>query len=859
MMTAKRLSAATLIMVGLLVQMVFSQSVLRVSKIDPDAEFTTIQGAVNEAKAGYIIEIIDTETYDEQVTIDSTKTGLTLRSSNPKSRIKPVIKWQDVTNRSPITPAEAQNPALSGQFEQCGALRIIRAEKVTIDGIVVDGGGAAPFAYPGVWCADKNGSPPCWPLFHGNAAIAVVVSVGAVIKNCDLRNAYFGIAVKDRNTGGIFANRNPSDNDTTVPLAKFGTTGNHLFEHNRIHNNSVGVYFESSWDLGSTVRYNLIFNNFHQPGTALPATIAPDDVAAGAISFKDNFLSPVAIYNNTLNNNNMNIIGNWQIGAQHLLFNNIFGRTSSFPNDPAIGDRSIQHKFPYRMHNSVFAAQRQLEAGERYIGGCADPSQGIYGQEIRGITQVQMGNGMPDPNTAMTTVSCNAPLAATVTTNNFIPHGALLTGTVWPASANIRWLETTSRTGIMGIEDLFDSTDPADDAPFLRPKWSHPLVQQFISKQGWGAVAPGSAPVDLGARQSSSQSSTVARITPVSVVRVSGTTAAASFRLSVEGGVFNNPQIKLIRWVSPIPNNTNETGQAAKIVPQSSIVSGITVSGGTAVNEGINNINVSGIPPISAGTGTEYGFFEIVLEGEDAYGNKIISDVGFLPFRTLEHLLKIEVLNAAGTEVLSKVRNAAGDVISDIGVMVGEPVKLRLIPVKIDNGFETSFTEGPLKEIELMLSSDAAARMWNVSDDKEFTKTFNHFESMVYNIYFKRAANELISGAGIYEGGGQYLPFPGMVEITVRPGPAAKIAFVDPIPRSQLSDLGRTPSITPGSDFSVVVEVRDRFDNPVNTPAAVNISVTGFSTAERNVGTVGPSSATSDTTGKAVFTANVDK
>jgi hypothetical protein len=26
-----------------------------------------------------------------------------------------------------------------------------------------------------------------------------------------------------------------------------------LFEHNRIHNNSIGMFFESTWDLGSVI------------------------------------------------------------------------------------------------------------------------------------------------------------------------------------------------------------------------------------------------------------------------------------------------------------------------------------------------------------------------------------------------------------------------------------------------------------------------------------------------------------------------------------------------------------------------------------------------------------------------------
>ncbi len=92
------------------------------------------------------------------------------------------------------------------------------------------------------------------------------MSGGAHITNCDISNAYLGINFKDRNEGGIFANANPADlqPQNIVPMSGFGRTGNHIMEYNRVHNNSFGMYFESSWDLGSTIRYNLIYENHHQ-------------------------------------------------------------------------------------------------------------------------------------------------------------------------------------------------------------------------------------------------------------------------------------------------------------------------------------------------------------------------------------------------------------------------------------------------------------------------------------------------------------------------------------------------------------------------------------------------------------------
>ena len=59
-------------------------------------QFTSVQAAIYAAGADgaavVMIVILDTATYEEQVTIDSSCSGLTVRSSSPKSLRKPVIR-----------------------------------------------------------------------------------------------------------------------------------------------------------------------------------------------------------------------------------------------------------------------------------------------------------------------------------------------------------------------------------------------------------------------------------------------------------------------------------------------------------------------------------------------------------------------------------------------------------------------------------------------------------------------------------------------------------------------------------------------------------------------------------------------
>jgi hypothetical protein len=63
---------------------------------------------------------------------------------------KPVIRHKDTKNIQPTTCAEAKKEE-SITFDQNGAFRVMRARRITIDGIAVDGGGPYVFGANGIW------------------------------------------------------------------------------------------------------------------------------------------------------------------------------------------------------------------------------------------------------------------------------------------------------------------------------------------------------------------------------------------------------------------------------------------------------------------------------------------------------------------------------------------------------------------------------------------------------------------------------------------------------------------------------------------------------------------------------------
>jgi len=776
MLAVKRLGMMmAMIALGVLVCTTFAQKVpqagthITVAKVG--GMFSTIQAAVNVAQPGQVIEILDTEVYAEQVTIDGRigaytgagggfadvhhwgagvvggKYGITIRYvPAPGVAGRPAIRWQDTRNQSPRDSIEARNMSDSvgaaGNYETCGALRILRTYGVTIEGIIIDGVASAPYGYPRVWGGVD-------PMVHGNAAVAISVSGNIQIRDCELRNAYYGIFITDRNTGGIFANPNPhdSDADLIIPLSGFGKMGNHLIEYNKIHNNSAGIFSQSAWDLGSTIRYNLIYSNYHKPTTVFPAGLADHgDFVAGGIKFKDQYLSPVAIYNNTFHDNEGNIYGTWRVGYQHLIFNNIFGARRGSTNDIFF----IEGAHPYRMKNSVFL-------------------------------------------------------------QNLLPTTTL--GTSFP---------TDVRALGMSAANFFQSITPTD-FNFLEPNWSISGIQNG----GWqesgiinedGKIADIGAIPSVGKRPCDGRAQTSrVRITPFDAVTVNGTTATAGFMVNYEVGNISELSVKHARWIAPIPDNSylllptdgGSWGNNGRIIPAASIHPAIPLT--STITPGSNRLAFS-IPSVESDT--EYGFIELVLQGKDGIGRTITSDVGFLPYRRMNQRLEIHVMNG-------------DNIVSNPTVTVGQPVTIRVRAMMGGVAFAGNETS-PLP-IEYNLLSNPAARMWRDGDPLErdvLGTPGSH--TATYTVTFTRAGNEVISAAAVWCPGAcdvegtYFLEFLGALQIRVLPeaidNPVeepARVVFLSPPSQNQGILRGFYP---------VEVQVQDRFGNAINTPVNVSLS-----------------------------------
>lgn len=641
-------------------QFSMAQKTLIVAK-DGSAAFTSIQNAIDQAEPGDIIQIEDLSIYEEQITIDSTKSGLILKSKNPASLKKPVIRWQDTKNQLPKNYNQSQYLDSINYYKN-GALRVLRARNVIINGIKVDGAGAAPFEWENVWSSKD-------PLFHGNSAITLWGCAGVVIRNCEISNAYFGVYVWGGIEGGIFANPNQADTGlesfSIAPMSRFGQTGNHIIEDNRIHDNSWGVFFESAWDQGSIIRYNLFYENHHTNSVKdlMQSFLDGMNQLGGALLFKDVMLSPIAIHNNTLWHNHTSIAGHWHAGAHFLVFNNIVAQ----PDTQYDEIMSMDPVFVNRMHHCLYAAQYGFQTRkQQYHIGMKDP-EGDYVESmvtITGVGNILVMKGMDKVEVEGKKVIVHIDLSTGPVDTSIFAEWVIQPGAkiISPFGTNstVRWFEMK-----------FLSTD-TNSPDFLVPDWNDPDVERLVLDQGWpeaGIIDADGSIADLGAIPKGGRASFNTVIHATNPVIVDGTNANVTFDLlGIGKESLNNLKIKYIRWIKNIDFVKNVFGTSGvSIIPATSIVA-VTVSG-EPLKMGTNDIQFS-IP--ARLSNEQFAFLEMIIEGKNLEGKTELSSVGFIPYRKLDYLFEVKILDyATGKIELDEIKE-------------GELVKLSITPKKAD-------------------------------------------------------------------------------------------------------------------------------------------------------------------------------
>ncbi|MFW5960092.1 MAG: hypothetical protein ACOCSE_03110, partial [Chitinivibrionales bacterium] len=770
---------------------------------DGTGQFDNIRAALNHVEANDVILILDKAEYNSRVFIDGSHDdsydGITLKSADPTASEKPAIVWNDRSNVYPDLQHEH-----TVNYDENGALCLKEVKNVTIEGIRIDGNsdeeGYFIFGENDIWGAEAH-------LQHGNGALAMKDCYGITVRNCDIGNAYIGINIKGRNEGGIYANANPHDVEPwdVVPLSGFGKSGHHIFEYNRIHNNSFGMYFESIWDLGSIIRYNL-FYEYHHASDSLAEevynlTAEGPNQPGGVIMGKDHMLSPIAVYNNTFWHNASILIGNWRQGRQHLFFNNIVSSPYRYLDDDPVflygsgnsntpvSDLHMEQTYANRINNSVYAAQA-------YDPSSQDPVLIYEDVEVDGASQ-----------------------------------GALIS--TYPGR-DVRWLET---------ESLFQSTDPASSS-FLEPDWSNSDVQTYIVDQGWEDMDirdPDGSPADLGAySEGGGQIRDVAVITPLAPVKVDevdgNTIATVVFDLSLRGeGNFVNPELQYVRFLRNIEFEQNAFGARSGTSIQESDLVEMDITD-KSVEMGYNELEFQ---IQERDTSEIYAFFEMSIQGTGANGNTVTSGVGFPLYRRLDFVLDVTVIDESG------------ELVSEIDV--GEEYFLHIEAYDIDG----TYYSDTLTKNNVTLDSDGPFYSRLEEESKtpmNIREIYQVFESECYFTKVPENKRDIVKVTALWQHPsleGYYRSFYGISQsLEINPGPPAEIEFVNPPSVSEGVDPYK---LDYGDTLGCAVQVTDEFGNKVDESVGLQLETTDPFIGDIEGAMEGVIDVTTDTSGRAEF------
>ena len=692
---------------------------------DGRGAFAAIQAAVDRAAPYDEIVILDSATYEEQVTLRSPLHHVALYASNGGAR-KPVIKWADKENTGPRTCQEALDTAKL-TFDKNGALRLIGVRDIRVEGISIDGGGAAPFGNLGIWGNGVDCNGQLYPLFHGNGALVLFQTSHVSIIGCEIANAYFGAYIKDRDMLGPFAGRGKEY--ATHPFARIAS-GNHIFAGNSIHHNTWGVFMESAWGLGSNFRDNLFWENHHATPEAEAAVRAMSSEGSnqpgGAFLFKDAQHSSMTLMNNTFWRDFLKLAAGYRGGAQHLIVNNVFAEPNiAWTKNKAFGNSfmALDPFFPKRMKSNAYAGQAENPVMDSLSVTAsqfdtAEQKQVMVQRTVYSSKTVRIMNQFPALTPDTSSLPIDLPLSTGVKHVRVALPSAIYPGTAWKGGAAP--LDFSAADQNRWLEAGFLSVRPGDpDFLSLKPD------SRAVLGTGWsGLPYPDAAgiPAGPGALPASARPEARIRIVPLApVLMESGPISQMVLRFAVQalkGGPAANappPVLSYLRLERKLPTNpTSFGGQSNLAVPEAEALP----IPATPLHFGYNEIKLASSG--SSADSNALGFVEMAVQAMGA-----LSNVAQFPILPLASRFTVEALDetrddlpasgfAAGKSFRLRIASAdPGPVIGPLHLSLATGAKLKFLdPANADSAgsiaaplpftARVQFTETPDDGVELI-------------------------------------------------------------------------------------------------------------------------------------------------------------
>ncbi|MCB9496374.1 MAG: hypothetical protein H6686_05750 [Fibrobacteria bacterium] len=769
----------------------------------------------------------------------------------------------------------------SSGFQYNGMFVVRKSQDITIRGLMLR---STPtyFQNQGVWGG-------AYDVLFGNVGINLMQSLRAKVQDCDITGFFTAFYIQGRNVGGAFGRPNPNDIDDAdiVPLSRYGQVGDHLIERNYVYNNWWFAYNEIDWDLGSTIRYNVAFQNMNkafQYGDTLTdkaaATSEMNNMTGGFMYSKDAVIIPHRMYNNTIMSSPI-VLGHgyWRRNVQSLFYNNVL----TFVNLSTGGTKPIgptdQHNLlgwygEMAWHNTLqlFPGMEKVEykssgsfqitdstvvgeygPGSTCKGGCFINSIPLDPPYVSQLQPNQLFN------------SWNIQQGVTLTLNgDSIPWKATTTGyegktyTVFEKNGYALWglfdklpgIDTVSarlRKNFWAIkiptQGNIDSTTKTATLAQLAPLWGDPVVTATIRNQAWRNAdlgGPDGSVSDRGAFQYDS---------------VSGKTVLGGIRNGVQLEVVDQRivDMKLTRVKIPMIYQQRNGDQLLpsyytdikvdsvyyyKEFPFSDTADGDATQdpfpGAAVIRTGLNWSGVSGdslIFNVPAGVTYDYARFDIFVSAVDPVSGERVRTVASYVYRKTQYKLLVEFCT-----------NGTSDATCSASLVnrtrVGEAVNMRITILDADG------LPAPTQTVNnLMVTPGAGSVMVDPVtgkgiDTSVFRATFKG--SVIAPVEFRTVGLTEVGAAGIHPlqtGGAEGIM--GAGQIFVAAGPPYRVQWVnpastsvvpckpDPVAPYPLDTLTFCGDILPPSGLTQAeLRVYDRFGNQVTEAAKVKVSGT---------------------------------
>lgn len=767
----------------------------------------------------------------------------------------------------------------SSGFQYNGMFVVHKSQDVTIRGIALK---SQPtfFQNRGVWGG-------AYDVLFGNVGVNMNQSLRTKVQDCDISGFFAAFYIQGRNVGGAFgrANVNDLDDADIVPLSRFGQIGDHLVERNYVSNNWWFGYNEIDWDLGSTFRYNVAFQNMNksfQYGDTLTDpgsnTSEMNNMTGGFMYAKDAVVIPHRMYNNTILSSPI-VLGHgyWRTNVQSLFYNNVisFVNLKSGNTDPlGPGD---QHNLLGWYGEMAWNNTIQLVPGMKSVkyksgGDFEIRDSGVTGQYgpgstcrggcyLNGIVLATPYISELQPNSLFNTWGIEKGVNIEVKGED-LPWAATATGyqgktytlrdnngyALWGRFNTLPGIDTAAarrRENFWAIKiptqgNIDSTTTTVANVLALAPKWGEPAVSATIRNKAWRNTdlgGPDGSVSDRGAFQYDS---------------LSGRTILGGIRNGVQLDVVDQRivdmkglRVKIPMIVQQLNGDQVAPGYYTDIrvdsvnyyaaFPFSSVAeSDATMKAwgpATVVKSGIAWSGRSG-DSLTFNVGTavtaDYGRFDVFVSALDPVSGLRVRTVGSYVYRKADYKLVVDFCTNAASCATSLVARTR----------VGETVQMRIRIVDANDN------PAPAQVVSnLMVTPGAGGRMVNALtggpiDTSIFRATFTG--TLVAPVQFLSVGQNDVGAAGVVGAVGSAKGIMGAGTIFVAAGPPYRVQWVDPastsvVPCRPNATTGAMDTTTfcgdelqPSGLTSAEVRVFDRFGNQVTEPASVRVTASNL-------------------------------